>query len=129
MANYKDYNITTPENAQLFIREWLPKIDPIAVVLHVHGLGEHSGRMDHWAERFNNKDIAFISYDQQGHGKSSGKRGFPTNFQDYLKDLDLLLTNIKEQFPEKPVILYGHSLGGNIVINYCQQYVTPSTLW
>jgi alpha-beta hydrolase superfamily lysophospholipase len=96
----------------------MPEEDPRALVLYVHGLGSHSGRMDHWAERFVENGIGFIAYDQHGHGKSTGKRGTPKHFRILVEDLRNTMNWLREHFPGKKIILYGHSLGGNVVINY-----------
>ena len=46
-----------------------------AVIILVHGLGEHIQRYNHWAELFNREDIGFTGVDLPGHGRSDGKRG------------------------------------------------------
>ena len=118
MTRYKDAYKTNADQGKLFVREWLPEKDPSAVILHVHGLGEHSGRMDHWAERFVKKNIGFISYDQRGHGKSDGKKGSPKHSKKLIEDCKMMVDVLRDEYPDIPLILYGHSLGGNIAINY-----------
>ncbi len=118
MTRYKDAYKTNADQGKLFVREWLPEKDPVAVILHVHGLGEHSGRMDHWAERFVKKNIGFISYDQRGHGKSDGKKGSPKHSKKLIEDCKMMVDVLRDEYPDIPLILYGHSLGGNIAINY-----------
>ncbi len=118
MTRYKDYYLTNPKNIKLFVREWMPDRDPVAVILYVHGLGSHCGRMDHWAERFVMKDVGFMGFDQQGHGRSEGKRGYPKNLSVLLNDLGYMVQRIKESYPGIPLLLYGHSMGGNVVLNY-----------
>ncbi|MFC2129575.1 alpha/beta fold hydrolase [Bacteroidota bacterium] len=118
MTRYKDSYKTNADQQKLFVREWLPEEDPLAVVLYVHGLGSHSGRMDHWAERYTAKQIGFIAYDQRGHGKADGKRGHPKHVKKLIEDTKMMVEMLREEFPEIPVILYGHSMGGNVAINY-----------
>jgi acylglycerol lipase len=89
-----------------------------AVILLIHGLGEHSGRFEAWARKFNTYNYAVCALDLPGHGLSYGKRGHIHKFSDFYKVLDLFLEKVKADFPEKPVILYGHSMGGNILTNY-----------
>ena len=62
--------------------------------------------------------MAVISYDQFGHGRSKGKRGHHPGFSFLLDSIDQMIQKASELFHEKPVFLYGHSMGGNIVINY-----------
>lgn len=118
MTRYKQSFFTTSDKKNLFIQEWIPEKNPKSIILYIHGLGEHGGRMDHWAERFVEKQIGFIAYDQRGHGKADGKRGRPTNIKLMIDDVKAVIDMIRNDFPETPVILYGHSMGGAIAINY-----------
>ncbi|MEX0986122.1 MAG: lysophospholipase [Bacteroidales bacterium] len=118
MTRYKHSNYTTEDGKKLFLREWLPENEPGAVILYIHGLGSHGGRLDHWAERFVSEQIAFYAFDQRGHGKSDGKRGHPTNISYMINDVRTMTNHIRKLFPGLPIILYGHSLGGAIAINY-----------
>ena len=91
---------------------------PRAVIALIHGQGEHIGRYHHLARFFNEANIAVWGYDQQGFGKSEGKRGHAPNLDAYLDDIGLLLDKVAESYPGLPVILYGHSMGGNVALNY-----------
>jgi len=89
-----------------------------AVIVLVHGLGEHIHRYDHWAELFKKEGIGFAGVDLPGHGRSDGRRG---NIKSYVllgEMLDILLRSARQTFPGIPVYLYGHSLGGGIVLDY-----------
>ena len=103
---------------QLYFSHWAAKGTTKAVIAMVHGYGEHSGRYADWAERFNERGIAFCAIDLPGHGKSSGKRGYFRSYDLLMKDIDVLLDQVVTLYPSVPVILYGHSMGGNVVINY-----------
>jgi acylglycerol lipase len=92
--------------------------NPLAVILLIHGLGEHSGRYDGWAARFNASGIAFRAFDLPGHGLSGGKRGTMPKFTELFSLIDSMLENVGNDFPGVPVILYGHSLGGGILLDY-----------
>ena len=89
-----------------------------AVVCLVHGIGEHAGRYDRVGELFNESGIAMVGMDLRGHGLSMGKRGHTAPRWDILQDIDRLLEYSIEEYPEVPVFLYGHSMGGNIVLDY-----------
>ncbi|MCC6412429.1 MAG: lysophospholipase [Saprospiraceae bacterium] len=97
---------------------WAPSMPVKAVVALVHGMGEHIGRYEHVAQFFNQKGIAVIAYDQQGHGKSEGTRGHIVSVTSLLDDVGKLLGEVEKRFPGKPVFLYGHSMGGNAVLNF-----------
>lgn len=93
-----------------------------AVVLLIHGLGEHSRRFERTVVPFLTKNsVAVISYDQFGHGKTEGKRGCHPGYSFLLDAIDHMVSMAGTLFPEQPVFLYGHSMGGNIAINYCLQ--------
>ena len=102
---------------QLYAREW-PAATTRAVVALVHGLGEHIGRYAHVAAHLNAHGYTLIGYDQRGHGRSGGKRGHTPDYETLLDDVGLLLREAEKRHPARPVFLYGHSLGGNLVLNY-----------
>ena len=105
------------EGLQLLALNWAVK-SPRAVIALVHGQGEHIGRYDALAQWFNQRGIAVVGYDQQGHGQSEGKRGHAKNLEVLLDDIGLLLEKTQEMYPNTPVFLYGHSMGGGLVLNY-----------
>jgi alpha-beta hydrolase superfamily lysophospholipase len=84
----------------------------------VHGVGEHSSRYAHVAAAMAAAGYAMISIDLRGHGKSAGKRGFVPTYDILLDDIDLLLAEAAQRYPGKARFLYGHSLGGNLVLYY-----------
>ena len=89
-----------------------------AVIVLIHGLGEHSGRFEVWARKFNAYNYAVCTLDLPGHGLSYGKRGHIHKFSDFYKVIDLFIEQVRKDFPEKSITLYGHSMGGNILTNY-----------
>ncbi|WP_217591649.1 alpha/beta hydrolase [Cohnella sp. GbtcB17] len=91
---------------------------PSAVVLIVHGMGEHMGRYDHVAQAFTDAGYAALGFDQRGHGRTAGKRGHTPSYEGLLEGVDLLFAEAARRYPEVPVILYGHSMGGNVALNY-----------
>jgi alpha-beta hydrolase superfamily lysophospholipase len=89
-----------------------------AIVILVHGIGEHSGRYRNWSARFNSKGIGFAALDLPGHGKSDGKRGHIAGYDLVNEMLDTIITQCRKTFPQLPLFLYGHSLGGGMVLQY-----------
>ncbi len=109
----------TDNGLNIFSQIWQPSASaPRAVVCLVHGLGEHSSRYAHVAEAFVKQGYAFLAFDLLGHGQSEGARGHISSIEDFLKSIDRLLAQAKERYPNLPIILYGHSLGGILVLNY-----------
>ena len=97
--------------------QW-PVEDPKKVVCIVHGIGEYGGRYDRVATKFNEAGFAVFSMDLRGHGNSLGKPGECAPRSDVLDDVSALLTKAMLSYPGVPIILYGHSMGGNIALDY-----------
>jgi acylglycerol lipase len=89
-----------------------------AVVLLVHGVGEHILRYDYWADLFMKEGIAFTGIDLPGHGRSEGRRGNIRSYKKLDEMIGIMLDSCRKTFPGIPVYLYGHSMGGGIVLNY-----------
>ena len=107
------------DGLELFAQVWEPQVvSPRAVVCLVHGVGEHSSRYEHVAEAFGKEGFVLFGFDQRGHGRSGGLRGHITSIEDFLQDIDLLLEQARIRYPGLPIILYGHSLGGILVLHY-----------
>lgn len=116
MTEYKNFEFDSL-GVNLAGYEWHVS-DPKAVVYLIHGIGEHSGRYEHVARFFNDSDIAMVAMDLRGHGRSPGKRGCIGDRKDVLADIDNLTMEVKRKYPDSPIINYGHSLGGNIALDY-----------
>jgi alpha-beta hydrolase superfamily lysophospholipase len=115
---HQEFSLTTKNNLELYAQAWEPQTPPKAAVCLIHGLGEHSGRYQHVAEAFNQAGFAMLSFDHRGHGKSPGKRGHIPDYETLLDDIDNALETIRERYPGLPIFLYGHSMGGSLVLNY-----------
>ncbi|KXG44169.1 lysophospholipase [Tepidibacillus infernus] len=109
------------QRTKLYLRYWIPD-QPKALVILVHGAGEHSGAFSHVAMKALLNQIAFIAPDLRGFGQSEGPRGHVSRFTEYLEDLDILIKLVKIDFQKTPLFLLGHSLGGLIAIRYVQEY-------
>lgn len=112
------FHFLAHDNIQLFAQEFLPDEDIKAILVLVHGIGEHSSRYLNWADKFVNEGIALFTYDQRGHGLSEGKRGVISSYDDFMNDIDLVLHKAEEKYPNLPIVLYGHSMGGGEVLNH-----------
>ncbi len=111
------FSLTSSDGLNFYVKEWSVE-KPKAVLALVHGLGEHIDRYDHLAAFFNSNGIAVEGFDHRGHGQSGGKRGHSPSVEAMLGDIDLLLADIGKKYKDVPVFLYGHSMGGNLVLNH-----------
>jgi len=89
-----------------------------AVIVLVHGVGEHILRYNYWAELFMKEGIALTGVDLPGHGRSEGRRGNIKSYRLVDEMIGILIDSCRKTFPGIPVYLYGHSLGGGIVLSY-----------
>lgn len=105
----------------LYYRSWIP-VNPVGLVLFIHGAGEHSGIYSYIGTKCVNRKIGFMAPDLRGFGKSGGQRGHVDQFKEYLNDLDHLVIQLQLQYRGVPIFLCGHSLGGLIAIRYAQQF-------
>lgn len=92
--------------------------NPHHVVCIIHGIGEHAGRYDRMAMKMKEAGIAVLSMDLRGHGISTGKRGHCAPREAILSDVDQLIMEASQRYPNIPVVVYGHSMGGNIALDY-----------
>ena len=106
------------DGTRLFTRTYKPTEPARAVILGMHGLAEHSGRYEHVAEFLTDAGFVFETFDLRGHGHSDGARAFVKSFDVYLHDFDIVLSEVARRHPNLPVFLFGHSLGGTIVVLY-----------
>ena len=125
MAHQRDA-FEAVDGLRLYESRWLPDGEAAAVLIVVHGFTEHSGRYAQAAERFNRSGYAVAAMDLRGHGRSQGSRAFIKTFDQYVDDLDTQLARTRERWPGKPLFLFGHSMGGTIIIR--QAMTRPETI-
>jgi alpha-beta hydrolase superfamily lysophospholipase len=102
---------------EIFFQQW-EVTNPKAILVIIHGLGEHSGRYGNLIDALQNKGIAIYALDHRGFGRSGGKRGYVDSFMDYIYDMKIFVNMIKDKHPNKPVIMLGHSMGGVLALKY-----------
>jgi len=98
----------------LLVRHWSCE-NPIARVLIVHGLGEHSGRYEHVGDFLVDEGFDVVAFDQRGHGASGGDRVDIESFDEFLDDVEVVVDELAN---DVPLVIYGHSMGGLVVASY-----------
>ena len=121
MANFEEISWNSNGKEPIYAAHW-PVKDAKAVVVLVHGLGEHCMRYQHFADYLHNKNMALLSFDLPGHGQSYGVRGHaPNGLESFFDVVQTALDKAVAVYPDTPKVLYGHSLGGNIALNFLLQ--------
>lgn len=118
MTNEIQFDIlNATDKTTLFGRYW-PAQKPVAMMTLIHGLGEHCGRYVEMVAALNAGGISVCAVDLHGHGNTPGKRGVCRDYSLMHGDVTALLTYAKEQADGLPQFLFGHSMGGGIVLSY-----------
>lgn len=112
------FNLVSSDGTSLKGHFWKPKKHPIATLCLVHGIGDHSGRYDIWARRFCKQGIMVFAIDYRGHGLSAGQRGHINSIDELHDDIAALIRRCKRNHADIPTFIYGHSMGGNLVLSY-----------
>jgi len=123
------------DGVQLYLRRWKTPSAPKAVLHIIHGMAEHSRRYSRLAQRLVSEGIEVWAADQRGHGETTknakndphkgGKLGHCADGDGFTRvtlDIDILNKAIRNEYPELPIFLLGHSWGSFIAQNYIENY-------
>ncbi len=115
----QEETLRTGMRADLHARVWRPADCEVqGCLVIVHGLGEHGQRYQPLAKRFAGQGWATLTADLPGHGHSPGRRGHIRSYRRLLVEISTMLHSAAERFPNLPLVLLGHSMGGNLAANY-----------
>nr|XP_039259193.1 monoglyceride lipase-like isoform X1 [Styela clava]XP_039259194.1 monoglyceride lipase-like isoform X1 [Styela clava] len=123
----------------LFSRYWKPEKEIKALVFHVHGYAEHCGRSKELAKKLMEIGVFSFAHDHYAHGESQGLRCHVMDYTILIRDIRQHIDLIRPEYPDLPIFLYGHSMGGGLSVltaherpNYFRgillsaPYITPS---
>jgi len=110
------------EDVTYYIQGWEPEGKPKAIVCLIHGLGDHTGRFERVGKALNGAGYALFGFDMRGHGQTGGPRGHVPSLDIIMQDIHLFVDLQKQNHPNLPVFLYGHSLGGMLTLTYAIQF-------
>jgi acylglycerol lipase len=103
---------------RIFWQSWRPEAPPRALVVIVHGAGEHSDRYRYVAAALVKDGYAVHALDHRGHGRSDGPRALVDRIDNAVADLDQLVLRARETQPGRPVFMLAHSMGATIGLRY-----------
>ncbi len=106
----------------LYRQSWRPSGRPRAVLLNVHGLGDHSGLYPNLVDFCVARGIAVQALDMRGNGRSPGQRAYVQHWDEYREDLRRFVELVRAEDPDLPVFLLGNSLGGLVVLEYALRH-------
>lgn len=111
-------HVSARDGTSLLQRSWPAAGEPWAAVLLVHGLAEHSGRYQHVGAQLSAAGIDTSAFDLRGFGGSGGRRASVERWSQLHDDLEERLAAVRSVAPSRPLVLYGHSMGGLIALGY-----------
>ena len=114
---HTENTFTGHDDLELYYQSWRPDTEPKAVLIIVHGLGEHSGRYMNLVNPLVPQGYAIYAFDNRGHGRSGGQQAYVNKFAEFRQDVTMFQKLVAAQEGERPLFLMGHSLGGLIVLD------------
>ena len=110
------------DGLNLYYQNWNPGGKIRGILALVHGLGGHSGNYTNIVEHLLSKQYGVYGLDLRGHGRSPGQRGYINTWAEFRDDVGIFLKMIQQKQPGCPIFLFGHSMGGMIVLEYALRY-------
>lgn len=125
----KEFWLSMHDDVDVYVKKWFTEnTPPVAIIQLAHGMAEHINRYDNFANFLLERDIFVYGNDHRGHGKTGEKQGLLGYFADkdgFTKtayDLTMITNIIKEDYPDVPIILFGHSMGSFLAREYIQSH-------
>jgi alpha-beta hydrolase superfamily lysophospholipase len=109
------------DGTQLFERVWPAEGKAHAIVVILHGYGEHTGRYEETARGLAAAGLGVRGIDFRGHGQSAGVRGFCRRFDEYIDDAEGEVERARAE--GLPVFILGHSFGGLVAPLFVLRFV------
>lgn len=101
---------------------WLPDDETKRILQITHGMTEHIGRYEAFAEAMTAQGIAVAGYDLRGHGQNHGNPNVASfgkgGWEASLEDMRLFFEVLSARFPGVPHDMLGFSLGSFLLREY-----------
>jgi acylglycerol lipase len=102
----------------IFFRSWRPDGKARGAVFIIPGFNAHSGYYGWVAEQFVANGLAAYAVDLRGRGNSDGERFYVETFEDYVRDVEAVMSIVKSRELGLPIFMLGHSAGGVVSCLY-----------
>jgi alpha-beta hydrolase superfamily lysophospholipase len=117
------FTATGRDGTAIAAYRWEPAGAPRGIVQLTHGMGEHLLRYQHLADTLTAAGFLVHGQDHRGHGATSGPDAQGVLGADgwagLVDDIDVLVDRARDEHPDLPLVLLGHSMGSFAA----QQYV------
>ncbi len=107
--------------------KWIPDETPICIVQIVHGMAEYVERYEEFVSFLTQRNVMVVGEDHLGHGKSMGDNppGYFCEKEPHkvvVENVHILKDMIREEYPDLPYVIFGHSMGSFITRNFVHKY-------
>lgn len=120
------FKFEDPEGVLISCYKWIPQGEVKAVLQIVHGMEEHAKRYDRFAKYLNDRGIAVYAHDHRGHGESVSDDDFgyygEGGFDLAVENAYTVTRTIKNEFPDVPNYIFGHSMGSFVTQRFIQKH-------
>jgi len=117
--------ITSRDGTRIAFRAW-PKPGARITFAVAHGLGEHAGRYEDFAESMAQRGMGTFALDMRGHGQSQGQHGHVDAWSQWTDDISAFVGEVERQV-DGEVVPLGHSFGGAAMLSTVIAGKVPSS--
>ena len=112
------------DGTELFCRTWRPEVPSNKALIVIHRGHEHSGRVEQQVEDLGLEDFWAFSWDNRGHGRSPGERGYADRYDTLVKDLDAFVNHVTHEYeiPIGNLAILANSVGAVTASTWVHDY-------
>lgn len=112
---------------EIFVNKWIPQDDIKGIIQVAHGMSETASRYEPLARELTTNGFLVVANDHRGHGRTAGHADRvgdlgQDGFNRMIGNMNQLHRKTREQYPEAPYFLLGHSMGSFLLQRYIALY-------